>query len=62
MRDKAFNIAKNTRYDGYQSGLACMVYKFLDKKSFSGSGITNNKTKQNMQLAEGLHKAIIRNF
>ena len=38
--DKAFNIAKNPKYDGYQKGLASMVYKFFDKKS-SGSGIKN---------------------
>ena len=31
LRDKAFNIAKNPRYDGYQKGLASMVYKFLTK-------------------------------
>ena len=31
--DKIFNIAKNTKYDGYQHGLASMVYKFFDKKS-----------------------------
>ena len=30
--DKAFNIAKNPEYDGYQRGLASMVYKFFDKK------------------------------
>ena len=33
LRDKAFNIAKNPRYDGYQWELASMVYKFFDKKS-----------------------------
>ena len=33
LRDKAFNIAKNLKYDGYQRGLASMVYKFFDKKS-----------------------------
>ena len=33
MRDKAFNIAKNPKYDGYQRGLASMVYKFFDKKT-----------------------------
>ena len=27
--DKAFNIAKNLKYDGYQRGLASMVYKFI---------------------------------
>ena len=32
-RDKAFNVAKNTKYDGYQTGLASMVYKFFVKKS-----------------------------
>ena len=31
-RDKVFNIAKNPKYDGYQCGLASMVYKFFDKK------------------------------
>ena len=31
MRDKTFNIAKNPKYDGYQKGLALMVYKFFDK-------------------------------
>ena len=31
--DKAFNIAKDPKYDGYQRGLAPMVYKFFDKKS-----------------------------
>ena len=33
--DKAFNIAKTPKYDGYQHGLASMVYKFFDKKSTS---------------------------
>ena len=32
LRDKAFNIAKNPKYDGYQRGLASMDYKFFDKK------------------------------
>ena len=31
LRDKAFNIAKNPKYDEYQRGLASMVYKFLIK-------------------------------
>ena len=67
LRDKAFNIAKNPKYDGYQRGLASMVYKFFDKKSaslsdksVSGSGVANNEIKQNLQLAEELHKSIIR--
>ena len=39
LRDKASNIAKNPKYDGYQRGLVSMVYKFLDKKT-KGSGVT----------------------
>ena len=34
-----------------------MVYKFFDKKS-TGSGVANNKIKQNLQLAKELHKPI----
>ena len=33
LRNKAFNIAKNRKYDGYQKGLLSMVYKFFDKKT-----------------------------
>ena len=61
LKDKAFNIAKNPKYDGYERGLASMVYKFFDKKS-KGGGVANNKIKQNLQLAKELHKPIIRNF
>ena len=57
--DKAFNIAKNSKYDGYQRGLASMVNKFFDKKSIGG-GIANNEIKQNLQLVQELHEAIIR--
>ena len=60
LRNKAFNIAKAPKYDEYQRGLASLVYKSFDKKS-KGSGV-NDKIKQNLQLAEELHKPIIRNF
>ena len=33
LHDKAFNIAKIPKYDGYQRGLASVVYKFFDKKT-----------------------------
>ena len=56
LRDGAFKIASNTKYDGYERGLASMVYKFFDKKS-AGSGI---KSVSNQQLADELHKPIIR--
>ena len=49
LRDKAFDIAKNPKYDGYQRGLASMVYKFFDKKS-SGSGNVNDNNNSNSQL------------
>ena len=63
MRDKAFKIASNQKYDGCQRGLASMEYKFFDKKKSSGSGINNNnEIKQNIQLANELHKSIIRKF
>ena len=58
LRDKAFKIASDPIYDGYQRGLASMVYKLFDKKSTSlnkskGSGIVNEP---NYQLANELHK------
>ena len=65
LKDKAFNIAKNPKYDRYQRGLASMVYKFFDKKSVSGSCVAtlaNNEIKQNLQLAKELHKIFVRNF
>ena len=52
LRDKAFKIASDPKYDGYQRGLASMVYQFFDKKS-SGSGVVNES---NYQLADKLHK------
>ena len=60
LRDKAFNIVKDPKYDGYQRGLASMVYKYFDKKT-SGSGIKNENI-SNKELTEELHKPIIKNF
>ena len=56
LKDKAFAIANNPKYDGYQRSLAAMVYKFFDKK-LKGAGI-----KENQQLANEFHKQIIRKF
>ena len=58
LKDKAFKIASDPKYDGYQRGLASMVCKFFDKKS-SRSGIVNEP---NYQLANKLPKPIIRKF
>ena len=64
LRDKAFDIAKNPKYDGYQRGLAFMAYNFFDKKS-AGSGVnmhTNNERPLDLlrnytnQLLENLKK------
>ena len=64
LRNSAYDIASNPKYDGYQRGLASMVYKFfdskvapLDKKTMSGRGVKNDKI-----LAEELHKPVIKKF
>ena len=36
---KAFNIAKNPKYNGYQRGLPSTVYKFSDKKTSGGTAV-----------------------
>ena len=62
LKDKAYDIASNPKYDGYQRGLAGMIYKFFDKMS-TGSRITRNTTKSSSSiLADELHKPIIRKF
>ena len=58
LKDKAFKAASNPKYDGYQRGLASMVYKFFDKMS-KGGRIINEP---NYQLANELHKPNIRKF
>ena len=75
LLDKAFNIAKNPKYDGCQSGLSSMVYKYFYKtsatcallkalatrKKFAGGAIKNENMSKK-ELAEELHKPIIRKF
>ena len=64
LRDKAYDIASNPEYDGYQRDLANMVYKFFDKKS-TGIGFKKlkNTTKPSSSiLADELHKPVIRKF
>ena len=57
--DKALKIASDPKYDGYQRGLASILYKFFDKKS-SRSGVA--ATEPNYQLANKLHRQIITKF
>ena len=65
LRVKSFNIAKNLKYDGYQRGIASMIYKLFDK-NHCGSNSSGNAVKSeimsNQLLDEELHKPIIRKF
>ena len=54
MKDRAYQIARNGKYDGCQRALVSMVYKFFDKKA--GSGVSVNE-----QIDEELHKPVIKN-
>ena len=55
LKDRIYGIARNHKYDGYQRILASMVYKFFDKKTVS-------KVSVNEQLAEEVHKSVIKKF
>ena len=57
LRDKAFKIASDPKYDGYQRGLAPMVYKFFDNKS-TGSGVA---TESNCQFPNELYRRLLEN-
>ena len=67
LRDKAYYIASNPEYDGFQRGLASMVYNFFDKKATAepsakhvmGSGI---KKDSSLIVADELHKSVIKKF
>ena len=59
LKNRAFDIAKDPKYDRYQRGLASMVYGFFDSK------VSENDAKlipENEQLANELHKPIIKKF
>lgn len=58
LREKKFAIASNLNYDGYQRGLASMVYNLFDKTS---KGIAHTGTEiisKDQQLVNELHKSI----
>ena len=55
MKDGAYEIARNPKYDGYQRGLASMLYKFFDNK-------TGLRASVNEVLAKELHKPLIKKF
>ena len=58
--DEELYITKNPKYDGYQRGLASMVYNFFDKKTSAET--VKNEVFSNTYLAEELHKTLIRKF
>ena len=55
LKNKAFKIAMDPEVDGYQRSLTTMVYKFFNER-------TRGSSTENKQLAEELHKPIIKNF
>ena len=76
MHAKTFNIAKNPKYDGCQRGIDPIAYKLFDKKTAGGAATllrsetlakqnksaVKNQNILNKELAEELHKPIIRKF
>ena len=77
LRNSAYDIASNPKYDGYQRRLASMLYKFfdskvapLDKKPMSGKGNAKHtakpssleRTGNDKILVEELHKPVIKKF
>ena len=61
LRDKAYDIVSNSKYGGYQRGVASMVYKFFDKKSI-GSEFKNTTSLSSSILVDELHKPVIKKF
>ena len=73
LRNSAYGIASNPKYDDHQRGLASMVYKFfdskvapLDKETMSGKGNAKHSSLERMRsnkiFAEELHKPVIKKF
>ena len=59
LHNKAFNIAKNEKYDGNQRGLTSIVYNFFDKRT---EGWVKSNNTQNNEIVEELRKPIIGRF
>ena len=60
LHDKAFNIAKDPKYEGYEGELASIVYIFFDKKT--PVSCIKNENIPNKRLAKELQKPIIKKF
>ena len=62
LRDKAFNVDKNSKCDRYDRGIVSMVYEFFNKGNSGSSSAGKNESMSNKKLAEILHKPIIITF
>ena len=67
LKDKSFKVGSNPNYDGYQKGVAPMVYRFFDKKSNCGgvAALANKsaiRSMPNKQLENEINKPIVRKF
>ena len=60
LREKAINVAKYPKYDGYHRGIASVIYTFFDKKTYGERA--KNENICNKELAKELHKATARKF
>ena len=60
LRDKALNIAKDLKYDGYERGLASQFINFFKEKPSGGT--VKNEIISNKELSVELHKPTIKKF
>ena len=72
--DKAFTIAKQLKYNGYQKSLTLMVYKFINEilcatraqsdnlatQNKFASGDIKNEIMSNQELGKELHKPVVK--
>ena len=73
LRDKAFKIASDPKYDGYQRELASIVYKFFDKRkvfvdlnqiinlqmNFESRSLENSREERFIHLSETIFGVLI---
>ena len=60
MKDRAYEVALNPKYDEHQRGLASMMYKFFDKKIRSRN-TSKKRANLNEVLSQELYKPVIKN-
>ena len=62
LKNKALKISLDPKVNGYQRGLASMVYKFFNERAKGSSIKYDKKLDENKRLAEELHQPIIKKF